>query len=203
MDDNHSRAAASPRLVLASASPYRRMLLKRLGLPFEQVPPSVDEHIAADEAPAEAVMRLARAKAASVFTRHPDAIVIGSDQLAVRGDDILGKPGDAGRATEQLTHSAGRDVEFLTGVCVLGPARPDEPEVHMDITRVRFRPLTPEEIRNYLELDRPFDCAGSFRVEGRGIALFDRIDSQDPTGLIGLPLIWLSQALHRLGLPVF
>jgi len=203
MEEQHPPAADTARLVLASGSPYRRALLERLGLPFEQDPPSLDEQIGADEAPAHAVMRLARAKAASVFLRHPDAIVIGSDQLAVRGDEILGKPRDAARAAEQLTRSAGRDVEFLTGVCILGPARPDEAEEHMDITRVRFRPLTTEEIRSYVALDKPFDCAGSFRAEGRGIALFDRIDSQDPTGLIGLPLIWLSQALRRLGLPVF
>jgi septum formation protein len=196
------QAAAPARLVLASGSPYRRALLERLGLPFTQDPPSLDERIGAEEAPADAVMRLARAKAASVFVRHPDAIVIGSDQVAVRGDEILGKPHDAARAAEQLTRSAGRDVEFLTGVCVLSAARPNEPEVHMDITRVRFRPLTPEEIDNYVALDKPFDCAGSFRAEGRGIALVDRIDSQDPTGLIGLPLIWLSQALFRLGMPV-
>lgn len=203
MEEQRQPAAAPARLVLASGSPYRRALLERLGLPFEHDPPSLDEQLGADEAPADAVMRLARAKAASVFVRHPDAIVIGSDQVAVRGDEILGKPRDAARAAEQLTRSAGRDVEFLTGVCILSPARPDEAEEHMDITRVRFRPLTPEEIRNYVALDKPFDCAGSFRAEGRGIALFDRIDSQDPTGLIGLPLIWLSQALRRLGLPVF
>jgi septum formation protein len=202
MEKQRQAAAAPARLVLASGSPYRRALLERLGLPFEQDPPSLDEQIGAEEAPADAVMRLARAKAASVYVRHPDAIVIGSDQVAVRGDEILGKPRDAARAAEQLTRSAGRDVEFLTGVCVLSAARPDEPEEHMDITRVRFRPLTPEEIRNYVALDKPFDCAGSFRAEGRGIALFDRIDSQDPTGLIGLPLIWLSQALLRLGMPV-
>lgn len=202
MDEPQGRPAAGPTLILASGSPYRRALLERLGLPFVQAPPLIDEHIAEGEAPAEAVMRLARSKAAAVLARHPGAIVIGSDQVAVRGDEILGKPGDAERATLQLTRSAGRHVEFLTGVCVLSGARAAEPEEHMDITRVVFRPLTPEEIRRYVERDVPFDCAGSFRGEGLGIALFERIDSQDPTGLIGLPLIWLAQALHRLGLPV-
>jgi septum formation protein len=195
-------AAAGPTLILASGSPYRRELLARLGLAFHQQPPGIDEQLLADEAPADAVMRLARAKAAAVLSRHPAAIVIGCDQLAVRGDDILGKPGNAERAREQLLHSAGRQVEFLTGVCVVSGSRPDEPEEHMDITRVVFRPLTPQEIHRYVEQDSPFDCAGGFRAEGLGIALFERIDSQDPTGLIGLPLIWLSQALRRLGLSV-
>jgi septum formation protein len=202
MDENRPSAAARPSLVLASGSPYRRALLARLGLPFDQDTPSIDEQIAPGEAPAEAVMRLARAKAALVLGRHPGAIVIGADQLAVRGEEVLGKPDNSERAAEQLAHSAGRGVEFLTGVCVLSGARPGEPEEHMDITRVQFRPLTPEEIHNYLRRDQPLDCAGSFRAEGLGIALFERIDSRDPTGLIGLPLIWLSQALRRLGLPV-
>jgi septum formation protein len=201
MDRNETPSAGPPPLILASGSPYRRALLERLGLPFRQVTPSVDERIGADETPAEAAMRLARQKAAAVLANHPHAVVIGSDQVAVRGDDILGKPGDARRATEQLTRSAGRQVEFLTAVCVVNGARPQEPEEHMDITRVVFRPLTPDEIRNYVEWDKPFDCAGGFRAEGLGIALFERIDSQDPTGLIGLPLIWLAQALRRLGRP--
>lgn len=202
MAEARSPADTPPILVLASGSPYRRALLERLELPFTQDTPSIDERIGADEAPADAVMRLARTKASAVLARHPDAIVIGSDQLAVRGDEILTKPGDVAGAIEQLMRSAGRHVEFLTGVCVLSGRRPGEPEEHMDITRVVFRPLGTEEIRRYVEQDRPFDCAGSFRAEGLGIALFERIDSQDPTGLIGLPLIWLSQALLRFGLQV-
>lgn len=202
MDDRQSAGSARPTLVLASASPYRGALLERLGLPFEQDAPMIDEQFADGEAPAEAAMRLARAKAAIVLARHPDAIVIGSDQVAVRGEEVLGKPGDAERAREQLTRSAGRQVEFLTAVCVLSGARPQEAEEHMDITRVVFRPLSPEEIRHYVDRETPSDCAGSFRAEGLGIALFERIDSQDPTGLVGLPLIWLAQALGRLGLPV-
>ena len=202
METGSRTVPVPPALVLASASPYRAALLTRLGLPFIQDAPAVDERIAGNEAPAEAVMRLARAKAAAVLARHPGAIVIGSDQVALRGGDVLGKPGNVQRAVEQLTLSAGRDVEFLTGVCVISGTRPDHAEEHMDITRVVFRPLSPDEIRNYVERDMPLDCAGSFRAEGLGVALFDRIDSQDPTGLIGLPLIWLSQALRRLGLPV-
>lgn len=189
-------------MILGSASPYRRALLERLGLPFSIEAANIEERLKDDETPAEAVMRLARAKARAVLDRNPGAIVIGSDQLAVRGDEVLGKPGDRVKAAEQLTRSAGRAVEFLTAVCVISSARPAEPEEHMDITRVVFRPLTPAQIQNYIERDQPLDCAGSFRAEGLGIALFERVDSQDPTGLIGLPLIWLSQALDRLDLSV-
>lgn len=195
-------SSPQPGLVLASASPYRRVLLERLGLPFRQCPADIDETPRRGESPADLVMRLAREKARTVAAAETGAIVIGSDQVAVRGDDILGKPADAEDAMAQLAHSAGRQVEFLTGVCVLAPGRMDDPEEHMDITRVVFRPLDAAEIRRYVERERPLDCAGSFRAEGLGIALFERIDSQDPTGLIGLPLIWLAQALRRLGLAV-
>jgi septum formation protein len=201
MNRNDPASPAPPALFLASASPYRRALLERLGLPFQQEAADIDERIVAGEAPAQAAMRLAREKAEIVLARHPGAIVIGSDQLAVRGDEVLGKPGSAERAVAQLIRSAGRQVEFLTAVYVVNGARPGDPEQHVDITRVVFRPLTPDEIHNYVAWDKPLDCAGSFRAEGLGIALFERIDSQDPTGLIGLPLIWLSQALRRLGLP--
>lgn len=191
-----------PQLVLGSGSPHRRALLERLGLPFTQDTPGIEERIAPGETPAEAVMRLARAKAGRVLERHPQAVVIGSDQVAVRGEEVLGKPGDTAEAVAQLTRSAGRQVEFLTGVCVLSGAHPDAPQEHMDITRVVFRPLGAEEIISYVQREQPLDSAGSFRVEGLGIALFERIDSQDPTGLVGLPLIWLAQALRRFGLPV-
>jgi septum formation protein len=200
-DQHTPHAPARPTLVLGSASPYRRALLERLRLPFLQEAADIDEALAPGEPPADAVMRLARSKARTVLLRHPGAIVIGCDQIAVRGDEVLGKPGNAAAAASQLARSAGRQVEFLTGVCAIHGARPDEPEEHMDITRVVFRPLSPGEIRIYVEADRPFDCTGGFRSEGLGIALFERIDSQDPTGLIGLPLIWLAQALRRLGLP--
>ncbi|NHA14296.1 nucleoside triphosphate pyrophosphatase [Thioalkalivibrio sp. XN279] len=197
-----SSSAAKPELVLASASPYRRALLERLGLPFRQRSADIDETPRRGESPADLVMRLARSKAQAVASTATDAIVIGSDQVAVRGDDILGKPGNADEAMAQLARSAGRHVEFLTGVCILAPGRADEPEEHIDITRVVFRPLEAGEIRRYVEVERPLDCAGSFRAEGLGIALFERIDSQDPTGLIGLPLIWVAQALRRLGVEV-
>ena len=195
-------SAAHPDLVLASASPYRRALLERLGLPFRQRSADIDETPQRGESPADLVMRLARSKARAVAGAESGAIVIGADQVAVRGDDILGKPGNPDEAMAQLARSAGRHVEFLTGVCILAPGREEEPEEHMDITRVAFRPLEAGEIQRYVAADRPLDCAGSFRAEGLGIALFERIDSQDPTGLVGLPLIWVAQALRRLGLEI-
>lgn len=195
-------ATPPPRLVLASGSRHRRALLERLGIPFDQDSPDIDETPLAGEEPAATAVRLAREKARAVMDRHPAAVVIGSDQVAVRDGERLGKPGDAARATEQLTRSSGRPVEFLTAVCVIASAFPDEPREHVDVTRVVFRPLSPGAIARYLEADRPFDCAGSFRSESLGIALLERIDTQDPTALVGLPLIWLSGALEELGLPV-
>lgn len=195
MTDTH------PELLLASGSSYRRQLLERLGLPFRQVAPETDERMLPDESPAEAARRLARTKAEAVRALNPGAVVVGSDQVAVRGEEVLGKPGDAARAIRQLTLSAGRQVEFLTAVCVLAPDA--DPEEHIDITRVVFRPLSEAEIRAYVERESPLDCAGSFKSEGLGIALFERIDSQDPTGLVGLPLIWLAGALRRAGLHPF
>jgi septum formation protein len=194
--------SARPELVLASTSNHRRELLARLGLPFSALAPGVDETRESHEEPARLVMRLARAKAMAGLAQRPGAIVIGADQVAVRGEEVLGKPDGEIQAAEQLARSAGRQLEFLTGVCVVSGARPDFPEEHMDITRVVFRPLTPDEIRLYLQREQPWDCAGSFRSESLGIALLERIDGQDPTGLVGLPLIWLSGALGRLGLPV-
>ena len=195
-------ATPPPRLVLASGSRHRRALLERLGIPFDQDSPDIDETPLAGEDPAATAVRLAREKARAVMDRHPAAVVIGSDQVAVRDGERLGKPGDAARATEQLTRSSGRRVEFLTAVCVISSDFPDEPREHVDVTRVVFRPLSPVAIARYLEADRPFDCAGSFRSESLGIALLERIDTQDPTALVGLPLIWLSGALDELGLSV-
>ena len=193
---------APPKLVLASGSRHRRALLERLGIEFTQDSPDIDETPEAGEEPAATAIRLARTKARTVMARHPGCVVIGSDQVAVRDGERLGKPGDSETAAAQLARSAGKPVEFLTAVCVVGPASPEEPEEHMDVTRVVFRPLDPESIRRYLEKDQPFDCAGSFRSESLGIALLERIDTQDPTALVGLPLIWLAGALERLGVRV-
>jgi septum formation protein len=190
-----------PRLILASTSPYRRALLERLNLPFECVAPNTDESPLVGESAQALAQRLARHKAESVAALHPDSVVIGSDQVAVRGPDRLGKPGSVERCIEQLERSSGREVEFLTAVHVVnGPA--GNAEVHVDRTLVRFRPLSRSEIERYVAADHPIDCAGGFKAESLGIALFERIESADPTGLTGLPLIWLSHALRRAGIAV-
>lgn len=194
---------SNPLLLLASGSSYRQHLLARLGLEFEAISPDIDESPRAGEEPAELVARLARSKAESVAATRPGAVVIGSDQVAVLDGRVLGKPGTAANAEAQLADCAGREVEFLTGVCLLdGRSAEAEPRLHLDITRVVFRPLTRDEIRQYVYRESPLDCAGGFKCEGLGIALFDRIDSQDPTGLIGLPLIWVSKALIQVGFKV-
>ena len=192
---------AAPRLILASTSAYRRELLGRLRVPFEAVAPGCAEQRLAAE-PAEALaLRLARLKAGTVAARHPGSVVIGSDQVALRGTEVLGKPGSVERCTEQLRASAGREVVFLTAVHVVDGRR-DRDESHLDRTVVRFRELGDEEIARYIAADAPLDCAGGFKAESLGIALFDHIESSDPTALTGLPLIWVSAALRRAGIPV-
>ena len=190
-----------PRLILASTSSYRRALLERLGYPFDSVPPEVPEDRLADEPPPELVARLAQWKAEAVSARFPAALVIGSDQVAVRGGELLGKPGDESRCRKQLEASSGRDVVFLTAVHVVD-GRSQRHETHVDRTLVRFRNLTDHEISRYVAADRPYDCAGGFKAEALGIALFERIESTDPTALTGLPLIWVAGALRRAGMAI-
>lgn len=186
-------------LILASTSPYRRALLERLRLPFESVAPHVDEAPVAGESPAQLVLRLARLKAEAVASQFPQAVIIGSDQVAVRGNDNLGKPGSVAICRQQLQQSSGQEVQFLTAVHLIdGPHA--RTESHVDRTTVRFRELTHAEIERYVDADNPLDCAGGFKAESLGIALFERIESEDPTGLTGLPLIWLCGALRRAGI---
>lgn len=185
------------RLVLASTSRYRRELLARLGLPFEAIAPGVDETPRDGEAPEALVERLARAKAAAVARACAGAVVIGSDQLAAFDGRVLGKPGGAERAYAQLASMAGREVAFLTAVCVMRGEH--ELGLHVDRTIVRFRALSTAEIERYVEAEQPFDCAGSFKSEGRGIALFEAIETVDPTALIGLPLIATARLLSGAG----
>lgn len=186
-----------PRLVLASTSRYRRELLSRFGLAFEAVAPGVDETPRPDEAPSDLVERLAREKAAAVARAMPDACVIGSDQLAEFDGLALGKPGTPERAVAQLAAMSGRAVTFRTALCVM---RGDgEIGLHVDRTVVRFRTLTAREIERYVDAESPLDCAGSFKSEGRGITLFDAIESVDPTALIGLPLIATARLLRTAG----
>ena len=187
-----------PALILASASPYRRDLLERLKLPFETLPPQMSEARVAGESPADRALRLAFGKAQWVASRRPGAIVIGSDQVAASGDEVLDKPGDAARARAQLASLSGRSARFYTACTVLGG--PDRLRLaHVDTTQVAFRRLATEEIERYLAQEQPYDCAGGFKVEALGISLFECIESQDPTALIGLPLIWLAGALRAAG----
>ena len=190
-----------PQLILASTSRYRRELLARLRLDFQVVAPGVDEEHRRGESPADRALRLATAKAQSVSASHPDALVIGSDQVAALGGEILDKPGDASRSREQLRYLSGHTAHFYTAGVLLG-ARPPLHLAHVDTTTVVFRALGAGEIDRYVERDQPFDCAGGFRAEALGVALFDCIESQDPTALIGLPLIWLAAALRAAGLPL-
>lgn len=188
-------------LVLASTSAHRRRLLERFGLPFECVAPGVDETRLPGEAAVDLAIRLARAKASAVASSRPDALVIGSDQVAVRGTELVGKPGDAARCRAQLAASSARELEFLTAVCVVsqGGSRSIE---HLDRTVVRFRKLDPAEIARYVARDRPWDCAGGFKGETLGIALCERVESVDPSALTGLPLIWLAGVLRDHGFSV-
>lgn len=189
---------AAPRLILASTSRYRRELLGRFGLPFEAMAPDVDERPHANETPAALAERLAQAKAQTVAAGDPEAWVIGSDQVAELDGAAIGKPGDHARAVEQLQRASGRELRFHTALC-LTRAEAATAWIHRDVTTVRFRALAQVEIERYLLAERPYDCAGSFKSEGLGIALFDAIDSRDPTALIGLPLIALAALLRRAG----
>ncbi|MBW3568383.1 MAG: Maf family nucleotide pyrophosphatase [Proteobacteria bacterium] len=187
------------RLILASTSPYRRELLARLGVPFDVAAPGTDEFRRPGEDPKEMVSRLARDKAAAVARNHEDSLIIGSDQCAVLGGHVLGKPGSFDKAVSQIAAASGHSVRFLTAVCVheAGSGRIREA---VDETIVRFRKLDDAEIRRYVDREQPLDCAGSFKSEGLGITLFEYIENRDPTALMGLPLIALAGLLRDAGL---
>lgn len=186
-----------PRLILASTSRYRRELLGRLGVPFETASPEVDEQPRPDERPRALAERLAAAKAESVT--DGDAVVIGADQVAAQGQRPLGKPGDHVTALRQLLGFQGRQVVFYTAVSVVD-GRSGTRYRTVDLTRVRFLELSAAQLDRYLAIEQPYDCAGGFKAEGLGIALFESIESSDPTALLGLPLIWLSRVLRDLDL---
>jgi septum formation protein len=192
----------STSLILASASPYRRELLERIVATFDVAPSSVDESPAQDEQPDGLAQRLASAKAASIASANPDAVVIGSDQVASYAGNILGKPGNHANAAKQLLACSGRPVIFYTAVSVVCESH-GFVEHHTDITTVNFRTLTATEIDRYLKHDQPWDCAGSFRAESLGVTLFESIDNKDPSAIIGLPLIWLAGSLRRAGVQLF
>lgn len=186
-------------LVLGSTSPYRHALLSRLGLPFSTVSPQVDETPLTGERPAELAARLALAKAKEVAAQYPNAVVIGSDQVADLHGTPLGKPGNHDRATQQLRRMRGQTVLFHTAVAVVCFNTAFAQQAMAEV-KVRFRQLDDTEIEAYLRAETPYDCAGSAKSEGLGIALLDAIDSDDPTALIGLPLIRTCQLLRAAGL---
>ena len=186
-------------LVLGSTSRYRRELLQRLGLPFAVAAPDVDETPLQGEAPRALALRLALAKAHAVAAQHPDAVVIGSDQVADLRGQPLGKPGTHERASAQLQRMSGETVIFQTAVAVVCAATGFE-QVDLAPVEVRFRTLTGEEIERYLHAEQPYDCAGSAKSEGLGISLLDAILSDDPTALVGLPLIRTCRMLRAAGL---
>ena len=188
-----------PRLILASTSRYRRDLLQRLRLPFSTVAPSVDEEPEPGESPAALAQRLALAKADAVAIMEPQAIVIGSDQVAELDGVALGKPGDHERATQQLRTMRGRAVRFHTAVAVIRRSSGFAQQALVTVT-VRFRQLSDPEIERYLRLEEPYDCAGSAKCETLGIALAEAIESDDPTALVGLPLIRTAAMLRAAGL---
>lgn len=185
-----------PELILASTSRYRAGLLARLGIPFSCSAPGVDEAALAGESPRQLAIRLAQAKADAVATRQPGAWAIGSDQVAELEGQALGKPGTRAAACAQLAAMSGREVQFHTALCLSdGSTR-----LHaIDLTRVRFRVLQAAEIERYVDAEQPLDCAGSFKCEGLGISLFEAIHNQDPTALVGMPLIALSHLLRQAG----
>lgn len=185
-------------VVLGSTSRYRRELLSRLHLPFEVAAPDVDETPLPGEAPRDLALRLALAKARAVAERHPEALVIGSDQVADLAGQPLGKPGEHARAVAQLRQMRGQTVVFQTALAVVCLATGFE-QVDLAPVRVQFRTLTDEEIEHYLHIEKPYDCAGSAKSEGLGIALLESIDNDDPTALVGLPLIRTARLLRAAG----
>lgn len=188
-------------LVLASTSRYRRELLERLRLPFVTAAPNVDETALSNERPDQLALRLARLKAATIGPQFEDALVIGSDQVATCDGIRLGKPGNRGGAIEQLSLVAGRTVTFHTALCVFD-CKTEENESLNVPTFATFRTLSRVQIEAYVDAEQPFDCAGSAKVESLGIALLERVESTDPTALIGLPLIALTTMLNRRGISV-
>ena len=188
-------------IVLASTSAYRRELLARLGLPFEVAAPQVDETALPGEAPQDTARRLAEAKARAVAARFPDAVVIGSDQVAVLGDMPLGKPGNHATALRQLKAMRGKEVVFHTALCLCHAASASV-QTRVVPFYVRFRDYSDAQIERYLQREQPYDCAGSARSEGLGIALIAEMRGEDPNALIGLPLIALTEMLAAQGVSV-
>ncbi|MEM7359219.1 MAG: nucleoside triphosphate pyrophosphatase [Pseudomonadota bacterium] len=183
-------------LVLASSSPFRKMLLERLMVPFETANPDIDESQQVGESPVELVERLAREKAQTISQQYPDALIIGSDQVALHGDEVVGKPHTHERAVEQLRTASGKEIRLYTGLALLNSSTGSIQSEVIPFT-VHFKRLSDEVIEAYLRKEEPYNCAGSVRSEGLGVALLDRFEGDDPNALIGLPLIRLVAMLEN------
>ena len=187
-----------PRLTLASSSPYRRMLLERLGIPFEYAAPDVDETPSSGETPEQLTLRLALEKASALAGRFTDHLIIGSDQVLLLDGQAVSKPGNHAAARDQLRRCSGRTVQFTTSLCLLN-SRTGKHQLTSELFQVSFRELDDESIERYLQREQPYDCAGSFKAEGMGISLFSALRGDDPNSLIGLPLIKLCEMLRQEG----
>lgn len=189
------------KLVLASTSPFRRNVLQKLKIEFDVQAPEIDETGLDNESPQELVSRLSEAKAKAIASIYPNALIIGSDQVAVLDDNILGKPGNHENARKQLAMASGKKITFFTGLCLYNSAT-DNAQIRCIPFDVYFRKLTEEQIERYLQVDKPYNCAGSFKSEGFGISLFEKLDGEDPNTLIGLPLIELIRLLATEGVSI-
>ena len=189
---------SAPAIVLASSSSYRRDLLDRFLESFQSISPDIDERNVEGLEPEALAAHLAREKAEVVSRNARDALIIGADQIAVLDEQVLGKPGSHQKAVEQLLACSGKSVRFLTAVCLLDPVTRTRHE-HVDKTKVHFRDFDRRLAETYLRHDEPYDCAGSFKIEGAGFVLFESEKTDDPTALIGLPMIWLAERLLELG----
>lgn len=189
------------KIILGSSSPYRKILLQKLQLEFETCSPDIDEIQNADETPEQLVRRLSITKAEAVSVSFPDAMIISSDQVAVYDNKVIGKPGNHQNAVLQLRAFSGQSIQFITGLCLYNTQTRDY-QYHQDSTLVRFRKLTDSQINDYLVKDQPYQCAGSFRSEGLGCALFKSIETSDPDALIGLPILKLVEMLAIQGIEV-
>lgn len=195
----NKRSDSALTLLLASSSRYRKALLDRLGIAFECASPDIDESRRDNESPASLVQRLSLEKAAELAKTSRKHLIIGSDQVASLGDRVLGKPGTVQKAEEQLTDLSGQTVRFYTGIALLN-SETSNAQVQLDTTDVVFRSLSEREIQTYVAREQPLDCAGSFKSEGLGVALFERIQTDDPAALIGLPLVLLCGMLRAEGM---
>lgn len=198
MREIEKRVKMEQALILASSSPFRRELLGRLQLPFCVDSPDIDESRLTDESPVEMVRRLSIEKAKAVAVKYPKHLIIGSDQVSVRGDTIIGKPGCHENAVQQLRHSSGKVVHFLTGLCLYDSIN-ESYQVDVLPFKIHFRELSDAEIEAYLGMEQPYHCAGSFKAEGLGVTLFKKLEGDDPSIIIGLPLIRLCEMLRVKG----